>query len=179
MSNFNFNVSEVFISLISSLAADVVLFNSVYNKSTFLDNIKTILKLLPDYKPKNLRQKIEQKCDVLYYPIDYSFIEPNIDKKNVDTLHIVWPHRWEFDKGPEDFFAVLQRLKESKVPFKISVIGECFQQVPEIFNEARQLFVDEILHFGFLESKSSYYDVLKSSHVVVSTAKHEFFGVSV
>ena len=38
---------------------------------------------------------------------------------------------------------------------------------------------DHIQHFGFCASKEEYYSVLASTDVCVSTALHEFFGVSV
>ena len=37
-------------------------------------------------------------------------------------LNIVWPHRWEFDKNPEDFFAVLFNLADDGVPFTVSIM---------------------------------------------------------
>lgn len=159
------------------MVADIILFNSNYNRISFLDNIKNVVKLFPDYKPKNLRQTIEPKCQVLYYPLTYPDIKTAIIPK-CNILHIIWPHRWEFDKGPEDFFKTLYYLKEGNVPFRLSVLGETFKDVPEVFCNAKKDFENEIVHFGFVQNKNDYYKILMSGHVVVSTAKHEFFGVS-
>lgn len=170
--------SKIYINAVhNSLVADVVLFNSNYNRQSFLENIKNVIKLLPDYKPKSLREALEHKCQVLYYPVTYPDIEIAPTSK-CNILHIIWPHRWEFDKGPEDFFKTLYYLKEHNMPFKLSVLGETFKDVPETFYNAKKDFESEIIHFGFVQDKSDYYKILMSGHVVVSTAKHEFFGVS-
>lgn len=157
------------------MAADIILFNSHFNQNSFLDNIQKITKLFPDWRPKDLKQKIENKCKVLYFPVDFQEI-PSLKKSS--TLHIVWPHRWEFDKGPEEFFCVLMKLKEEKIPFKLSILGESFTDSPPIFTTVKLLMKEEVTHFGYIESKEDYYNILASAHVVVSTAKHEFFGVA-
>lgn len=58
------------------------------------------------------------------------------------------------------------------------MVGENFSKVPEVFNEAQVSLSDRIHHWGFIENKNEYYGLLKTAHVAVSTAIHEFFGVS-
>ncbi|KAK9891391.1 hypothetical protein WA026_014632 [Henosepilachna vigintioctopunctata] len=165
----------------SSLTADVILFNSHFNRNTFLDNLKSVLKMIPDFSPKNLRLILEKKSSVLYFPIHFPVLPFNThlyDSAKSDILTIVWPHRWEFDKGPDDFFEVMFRLKKENIPFKLLILGECFNEIPKVIIEAKTILKEELIHSGYLKEKEDYFEALSKSHVAVSTSKHEFFGVA-
>ncbi|KRT83189.1 hypothetical protein AMK59_4688, partial [Oryctes borbonicus] len=155
---------------------DLIVFNSGFNKESFLKNIRSVIKLLPDYKPNDLQLKIGPKCKVLYFPIDFTIM--SLSKPSSDILTIVWPHRWEFDKNPDFFFKVLYRLKKSNKKFLVSLLGQTFTDVPPAFSVAREYLEAEIVNFGFVENKEEYFKILGTSHIAVSTADHEFFGVS-
>ena len=62
--------------------------------------------------------------------------------------------------------------------FRVSVLGQSFSEIPECFDAAKRELEDEIINWGYLPDKDSYWRVLASAHVAVSTANHEFFGVS-
>ena len=47
-----------------------------------------------------------------------------------------------------------------------------------IFEEACRRIHDHILHWSYQESRKVYISILKAADVAVSTAEHEFFGVS-
>jgi glycerol-3-phosphate responsive antiterminator len=57
-------------------------------------------------------------------------------------------------------------------------LGQVFNEVPEVFEIARQKLDKHILNWGYQETRESYLKVLQSGDVVVSTAVHEFYGVA-
>ena len=78
--------------IVSSLVADVVVFNSHFNMKSFLDSADSFFSLSPDYRPKGLAEKIQPKCQIAYFPIT---LEPRPQIGHITgPLHIVWPHRW-------------------------------------------------------------------------------------
>ncbi|XP_068922860.1 tRNA-queuosine alpha-mannosyltransferase isoform X5 [Petaurus breviceps papuanus] len=146
--------------ILSCLVADVVVFNSAFNMESFLTSIRKFMKLIPDHRPKNLESIIRPKCQVLYFPIRF----PDVSR--------------EHDKDPESFFRSLLRLQEAGLSFHVSVLGETFTDVPGIFSEAKKALGSSVLHWGYLPSKDDYFQALCMADVVISTAKHEFFGVA-
>jgi len=176
--DFQFGYNQI----LSCLVADKIVFNSHFNMTSFLDSIKTFLSLMPDHRPKDLNEKISPKCEVLYFPLDLkdAQIQPSLSIRSTtkEPLHILWPHRWEHDKDPDAFFSVLFQLQNEGYSFRLSVLGEQFSEVPAIFQEAKQRLSNEIVHWGYLPNKEDYFSTLQVADVVVSTAKHEFFGVA-
>jgi glycosyltransferase involved in cell wall biosynthesis len=166
------------------MVADEVLFNSKFNMDSFILTIDTFLKhgvVPPDQRPNTgvLKNIILNKSNVLYFPVK---MDPSLqchfisDIDNNSPLHILWNHRWEYDKRPDLFFNVLYNLQETNVKFKVSIIGESFGEIPTEFNEAKQKLEQYILHWGFVESKEKYFQILYEADVVVSTTDHEFLG---
>lgn len=171
------DVQYAYNQITTCLAADELVFNSEFNLRSLLDNLNKVVKLLPDYRPKDMQLKIQPKCKVLYFPVWYPLL-PDDQRENLEYLTIVWPHRWEFDKAPEVFINILTKLKQKNLNFRVHILGGNFADVPDVLNDVKESLKENILTFGFVESKDEYYDILINSDVVVSTAIHEFFGVA-
>ena len=45
------------------------MFNSHFNKDSFLSSIQPFIKIVPDFRPKLLQERIAPKCSVLYIPV--------------------------------------------------------------------------------------------------------------
>ena len=58
-------------------------------------------------------------------------------------------------------------------------MGQSFQRKPAVFDEARKKLAHKTLHFGYVESREEYIKLLCKADIIVSTARHEFYGISV
>jgi len=168
------------INCTTALASDGCAFNSRFNLETFLAGVQKVVKFATDMKIPGSVNAIRQKSVVLYPGMDYSFIdEVAVFEKDGGAPIIVWNHRWEHDKGPEIFFDALYTLQKKKIAFRLIVLGESYVNMPECFTMAKERLADEILHFGFAESRKRYAELLSMGDVLVSTARHEFYGIAV
>ncbi|MBW8036276.1 MAG: DUF3524 domain-containing protein [Planctomycetes bacterium] len=163
-------------NMTTALATDAVWFNSEFHRGEFLDALANFIKIIPNDPPKNVIERIAEKSTV--NPPGISMIDRPRDKKP-GPMRILWAGRWEHDKNPEDFFAALKVLKEKQIDFRLSVIGENYRNSPEVFAWAKDHFADNIDCWGYQESRSDYEKALCDADIIVSTANHEFFGISV
>lgn len=103
---------------------------------------------------------------------------PKRNEENYNSmLHLVWPHRWEHDKNPQLLTETLLELNKRQISFKVSIIGENFQTIPECFDGIQEKLGDKLVNFGFL-NRDDYIKCLLNGDIVISTAGHEFYGVS-
>ncbi|MDA3808961.1 MAG: DUF3524 domain-containing protein [Spirochaetaceae bacterium] len=164
--------------LTSSLAADFIFFNSHYHKNAFLKALRPFIKRLPDFNPYWIIDKISEKSDVLYPGCS---IPEHINQKNKpqNPPLILWNHRWEHDKNPDDFFSVFIELDKININFQLAILGEQYKTSPPIFNEIKRILKDKIVQFGYLENYDDYVEWLKKSDIVISTSHQENFGISI
>lgn len=165
------------VSFYSALCADQIVFNSLHNQQSFIAGLQQLLKKLPDFVPIKQIEEIQRKASVLPVPLyDHCYC---IDKSLSKNFSIVWNHRWEYDKWPENFFLALLKLKQLDVEFDVHVLGQQFRQRPAIFDEMQKILSENIQTWGYIENIEDYQQVLRSADVVVSTALHDFQGLAV
>lgn len=179
------SVEPQVITLYSALCADKLLFNSAFNRGSFLDGAAALLQRLPDHVPLGLIERLIARSDVLPVPLaENLYIEK---PKKADQLFVVWNHRWEYDKGPERLLAMLQMFFFSpefseKLPrLKVHVVGQQFRQQPAAFTAIKSLLQqhDALGQWGYQADVAKYRELLRESHIVLSTAIHDFQGLSV
>ena len=130
---------------------------------------------MPDYQPVDAIEEIQAKSCV--QPPGIEMMSPR-NTCQPRSLRIVWAARWEHDKAPEVFFEAIDKLAERGFEFRLTVLGQAFENVPACFEAARSRFADRIDRWGYLGDSSDYRAALQQCDVFVSTARHEFFGMA-
>lgn len=168
-----------FSEFINFQMASHVVFNSEFNRSSFLSNARKFLKRMPDCSVVEQLTKIEQKSEIIPVLFDHPTQAPTPSKGvHPDGPLILWNHRWEHDKDPETFFEALHQIDVLDRPFRLSLCGQKFSRVPPCFTHGIQSLAPHIVNEAPLASRSEYASLLSEVDIVISTAQHEFFGIS-
>ena len=167
-------------NLTTALAADKVAFNSRYNLESFLSGAEELLARMPDMALPGWEAALRAKAMVLHPGL--------VDFRGIDATPaappaggpavVLWNHRWEHDKDPEFFFRTLFALAEQGIDFRLIVLGQSFRSQPPIFAEAATRLASRIIHFGYAPTRGEYCRLLRKADVVVSSARHEFYGMA-
>jgi glycosyltransferase involved in cell wall biosynthesis len=135
--------------------------------------------MMPEYRPHWVIDKIRAKAGVLYpgcqFPTEK---EEGLFSDTFPPL-IVWNHRWEFDKNAGCFFNALDALIQQEIDFRLALLGENFQSIPQEFIDARDRFKKHIVQYGYVRDKNEYFYWLREAAVVISTSVQENFGISI
>ena len=171
-----------FLNLTSALLADAVWFNSAYHRREFLSAVPDFLKCLPAPRPVDSAERIEARSEVVPIGIREDVFNEAGECPSVygaGAPVVVWNHRWEYDKGPDEFMGVLEEARHRGARFRIAVMGEAFDAVPDSFKRMRSVFSNDIVQWGRIEKRADYVQRLHAADLALVTARHDFFGISV
>jgi glycosyltransferase involved in cell wall biosynthesis len=167
------------INYTSALAADVVAFNSDFHRRDFFGALRTLAAQPNNWLSDEGIEAIAAKSRVLPVGVDLAWMDKHRQERPEGRPpRVLWNHRWEFDKAPEMFVRAVRTLIDEGLNFEVAVAGEpgfnpsdSMLQLPEIAGE-------RLVQYGRVESAAKYAELLWSSDIVVSTTRHEFFGVA-
>ena len=173
-------------SIYSALAADHIMFNSGYNRDTFLSGCSALMKKLPDRVPAGVALMLRERATVLPVPFasrDNERVAPlwpgargRLIKR---PLRLLWVGRFEHDKGGEGLLRILRRLEIASLDYELAMTGQQFRRSPAVFSEIKALFGHRLVQFGYVDGIKEYRSLLQAADVVLSTAIHEFQGLAV
>ena len=165
---------------LSACAADVVAFNSEFHRSDFLAALEALSSQPNNWIAAGTVQAIAGKSTVVPVGVDLGWMDAYAAGRRRSATEppiVLWNHRWEFDKAPEVFIRTVRKLAEEGVPFRLALAGEPGNSPSGGPGVLRDEFPERIHHFGYADDRATYARLLWESDIVVSTTRHEFFGV--
>ena len=167
------SVDPQMVQLYGALSATRVGFNSAFNRDSFLSGVDDLMSRLPDELPTGLVARLAEKSRICPVPID-----PVRASDQRDSGLIVWNHRWEYDKAPDLFADAVLDLAGRGLDFRLALLGKRPGRLPGALERLQDRLGDRIVANGRLE-RGDYEALLGRAGIVVSTAEHEFQGLSV
>jgi len=171
--NQNPSVEPQIVQLYGALAADRLVFNSGWNKHSFLDGVGTLLGRMPDAVPSGIQARLAPRCSVIPVPVDP--IPPAPDGTR-DRQLIVWNHRWEYDKAPDRFAEAMRALAGEGAAFRLALLGPRPARPPEALAALTRALGSRIIANGHVDRRQ-YESILARAGFAVSTTLHEFQGL--
>ncbi len=172
-----------FINYTAALAADSVLFNSRYHHDSFLEALPGFLRQFPDHRGLETVAAIGEKSRVLPLGVDLRRFDteegetPDQRRASRPPL-LVWNHRWEYDKNPDDFFRALYALDAAGVDFRVAILGPSAHRRNPLFDAARERLAGKVVHCGYVPDFHPYAQWLHRADILPVTSRQDFFGVS-
>lgn len=175
------DVHLIVTNLSTLLTADLVLWNSEFNRDSFLEGLDSVLQNLPGRGGGSWRERIEERSAIAWPPVEPvpSAVLRNPPRDSYpDGVRVAWPHRWDHDKGLDGLVSVMEQHGEA-FNLRLVLLGERPHQEPEQLKQLRQIHGRRIIHDGWVADRRTYLDRLAECDWVLSTALHEFFGIAV
>lgn len=162
----------------SMVAADRVLVASEHHRRALTGALGGFLDRAPDRSHRHLLAEVLDRIEVVPVGVDVDGLigAPRPHPDGGPPL-ITWNQRWDHDKDPVALFRVLRALAAGGVAFRLALAGANTRRDPREFDEVHRALGGRVVHRGWLEP-AGYRELLLRSDVVVSTARHEFFGVA-
>ena len=183
----------------SLLVADGMVFNSRQHQQVFAT---ALLQMISEQCPRDAvdwhlsqaREALSTKTAVLPYGLELEQLRSlattlpssavsstsDLSKPTTPLLPVIlWNARLEADKDPEAFVQLLECIRhEHQVPFRLIVLGTDPSKDQIWYTRFRRDFPDELLFLGWCTDRDTYAHWLSQARIVVSTARHETFGIS-
>lgn len=160
------------------LASDLCLFNSNFCLRDTFSKIEDFLNTRAEFFSQSALKKKEIDSKVIGIPLD-------VPKKREfpgffqRPKRILWNHRWEHDKNPNEFLKICEGLLKENHEYGINLLGENREKENPIIERFLNLFSPQIPHHGHLAKREDYWAKVSECRLLLVTSFHDFFGISV
>lgn len=163
--------------VLSVLRARESWFNSAYHLKSFFSAAESWLRKMPDFQPMERLQE-KRACARVMYP-GILIPETNKAPSRRPPVRILWAARMEHDKRFDRFMNAIHGLEQSGLDFRLRVVSRIPENPDATVSAFTQKVAHRIEHWGYVENRDDYLQCLSESDLIVSTADHEFYGLSV
>lgn len=160
------------VQLYGALAADRLLFNSRFNRDSFLEGVTSLLRRMPDAIPEQVPERLAARSSICPVPV-----QPLVPAPDKDEALILWNHRWEYDKAPDVFADAVIGLACAGYRFRLALLGARPRTPPDALMRLRSALPERIIADGRV-ADATYRQLVGQAGIVVSTALHEFQGLA-
>lgn len=166
-----------FTNILTCLAADGLAFNTRFHLEDFSRAALELLARLPRPTPANELEEKLSAARVIAPGVDLDTLELGRGGKGC-ALRVAFHHRWEHDKDPAAFLRAARCAIAAGARLELVLLGEQHAELPAGCAEELRELGSAVVHQGFAPSRAEYVRLLGECDVAVSSARHEFFGIS-
>ncbi len=165
-------------NLITAIASTKCIFNSEFHRDSFLEASESFVKRMPDSRSHHDFAALRAKSQVIPPGFDPAQPLPARSRPPYGPVNIGWVSRWEYDKRPDRFLALLNQLQQENVDFRLLLLGPRSKDNQEL-QKIREQFAANVIVDQYSSARIEYWRNLREIDIVVSTADHEFFGIAI
>ncbi len=162
-------------NILSGALANEAWFNSRYHLETFIEGARLLDLRLPGRELNSAISVLESHAYVRAPGVELRSLGFQ-ERRSSEKLRVLWIGRWEWDKGNDRFVRLATAARKS-MDVEFVVLGASLALDER--EHLHELLGRSLVFAGFVESREAYETWLRTCDVVLSTARHEFFGLAV
>ncbi|RMH75631.1 MAG: DUF3524 domain-containing protein [Actinomyces sp.] len=162
------------------VAADRVWVNSAHQRHELLAALPAFLAAVPDHDHLGMLAGVAERLEVLHLGVELADVPEAARRRSADGGRplVLVNQRWDADKDPAAALRAVARCVERGLDVEVAVTGETDSAHRAAVTEALARLGDRVVVRGHLD-RGDYVEVLGRADVVVSAARHEYFGIAV
>lgn len=168
-----------FTNVLSCVRADLAVFNSHFHRDAFANAARELCARLPAPNPLRELDRALERSRVVAPGVELDAIPLGSGGAPNAPLRVAFNHRWEHDKDPRAFLEAAREAIRRGARIELVLLGERFAGAPPGVGPLLDELEPQIAHAGFAVTREDYARLLGTCDLVVSTARHEFFGLAV
>jgi len=171
------DLDYAFANVLTAIASDGVAFNSEFHRAEFAAAADEWLARMPRPAPRAALARSLERARVFSPGPSFQQLEAGPGPEAGAPLTLAFPHRLEHDKDPRAFLEAVREARSRGAELALVMLGQRFRAAPAGVDELLEELAPVIRWSGHA-TREEYLHQLSTSDLVVSTARHEFFGIA-